>query len=281
MKKFFLFFVLGLLFAPVLAQGATINGATSELELQATITVDDDLVLTFVPGHGMNGADAYVYTDVAGTVEEDSQYLGTWLDDTSSYSASASTSNGTANGDVTVITRGFDYTIDADAMIQGLDMGDYGLAMGDAYAWPDWLRVDHAGTATITLDYTYTLDTTDTCDNAEAYVYMNAFFADHVGTNRLTTNGNWAVDGGGSNPDTTVVEYTDSIQASDSVTVTNGSVSWQINIDPNESNEGWFSLWAYGEAGVEVEPVPIPPAAILLASGLLGLIGIRRFRSRG
>ena len=27
--------------------------------------------------------------------------------------------------------------------------------------------------------------------------------------------------------------------------------------------------------------VPIPPAAILLASGLLGLVGIRRFRNRG
>jgi hypothetical protein len=30
-----------------------------------------------------------------------------------------------------------------------------------------------------------------------------------------------------------------------------------------------------------VAAVPISPAALLLASGLLGLIGIRRFRSRG
>jgi hypothetical protein len=37
----------------------------------------------------------------------------------------------------------------------------------------------------------------------------------------------------------------------------------------------------YWSVDVAMCPVPIPPAALLLASGLLGLIGIRRFRNRG
>jgi hypothetical protein len=36
-----------------------------------------------------------------------------------------------------------------------------------------------------------------------------------------------------------------------------------------------------GEYKVSMTPTPIPPAAILFASGLLGLFGIRRFRNRG
>ena len=152
--------------------------------------------------------------------------------------------------------------------------------MGDAYAWPDWLRVDSAGTATINLEYSYTLDTRDTCDNAEAYVFMNAFFADHPGTNKLTAQEGegWTI-GPPNENGTTNVEYSDSIQAGTSKTVTD-SVSWEISISGAEP-QNWFSLWAYGEAGVEVAPVPIPASALLLASGLLGLIGIRRKFRKG
>ena len=255
-----------ILAAAVPAQALIVNGAKADLDMRTTLTMSDGLVLTFVPGHGMNGAYAYVYTDVGGVVKTAQQSLGTWPNDTSSWSASASTPNGAAHGSVTVNTAGFDYSIHADGMVQGLGLGDYGLAMGDAYAWPDWLRTDHAGTATFTIDYTYTLDTRDTCDYGEAYVYMNAFFADHPGTNYLTAQDGWTL-GYGSNPNTTLVEYGDSIGAGDYVTVTH-AVSWDVVIPNMYEPNTWWSTWSYGEAGVEVEPVPEP---VTMAGFMLGI----------
>jgi hypothetical protein len=254
------------------AEAVMVNGATAELDMRATITCQDGLVLTFVPGHGMNGADAYVYTDVGGVVEEDWEYLGTWQDDTSSWYASAATSHGAAHGSVTVNTPGFDYSIHGDAMVEGLALGDYGYAQGDAYGWPDWLSCTSPGTARITIEYTFTLDTRDTCDDATAWVYMNAFFADHPGTNYLTPQGDWILDGG-SNPDTTTVDYSLSISAGDYVTVCD-SVSWDIVIPNTDEPNNWWSLWAYGEVGVEVAPVPEPATLGLVGLGLAAL-GLR------
>ncbi len=255
------------------AEAVMVNGATAELDMQATITCQNGLVLTFVPGHGMNGADAYVYTDVGGVVEEDSEYLGTWQDDTSSWYASASTSHGVAHGSVTVNTPGFDYSIHGDAMVEGLALGDYGFAQGDGYGWPDWLSCTSPGTARITIEYTFTLDTRDTCDDATAWVYMNAFFADHPGTNYLTPQGDWILDGG-SNPDTTTVDYSLSIGAGSCVTVCD-SVSWDIVIPNTAEPNNWWSLWAYGEVGVEVAPVPEPATLGLVGLGV-GLLLLRR-----
>jgi hypothetical protein len=255
------------------AQAVITNGATADLEMQASITFQNGLQLTFVPNHGMNGADAYVYTSVGGVVAEDSQYLGTWPDDTSSWFASANTSNGSASGSVTVTTPGFNYLINASAMVEALSIGDYGYAQGDGYAWPDWLRVDNLGTAVITISYMYTLDTTDTIDNGTASVYMNAFFADHVRTNQLTAQKDWTV-GYGSNPNTTIVEYSRSIQAGNYLTVTD-SVSWNIPISGVEP-QTWYSLWAYGEANVEVEPIPEPATICLLGLGALSLLRRKR-----
>ena len=245
--------VLGVCFA---AQAATVNGATAEVDMRTTLTLSNECVLTFCPGHGMNGADAYVYTDVGGVVQENEQNLGTWPDDTSDWPASASTSNGMANGSVTVNTVGFDYSLHGDATVQALGIGDLGVALGDAYAWPDWLRTDHAGRATFTIDYSYTLDTRDTCDDAVAKVYMNAFLADHPGTNYLTAEPGWTV-GYGSNPNTTIVEYADSIPAGTSLTVSD-SVSWDVVIPNTGEPYNWWSTWSYAEARVDVEPKPIP-----------------------
>jgi hypothetical protein len=260
------------------AQAVSANGATADLDMRTRLTCSNGLVLTFVPGHGMNGAYAYVYTDVGGVEEEQEQNLGTWQDDTSSWSASASTTHGAAHGSVTVNTAGFDYSIHADGMVQGLDIGDYGMTLSDAYAWPDWLRADHAGTATFTIEYEYTLDTTDTVDNAEAYVYMNAFFADHAGTNYLTGKEGWVL-GYGSNPNTTIVAYGDSIEAGQYVTVSD-SVSWDVVIPNMSEPNTWWSTWSYGEAGVEVEPVVPEPATMgLLALGM-GAAAVLRSRRR-
>lgn len=257
------------------AHAASVNGATAELQLESTLTMKDGLVLTFCSGHGMNGADAYVYTDPGG---ESEQNLGTWPDDTSSWSASASTSHGAANGSVTVNTVGFDYSIHADAMVKELGLGDYGIALGDAYAWPDWLRTDHAGTATFTLQYAYTLDTRDTVGDAEAYVYMNAFFADHPGTNHLTAEGDWTL-GYGSNPDTTIVEYSRSIGPGEYLTVTD-SVSWDVVIPNTAEPNNWWSTWSYGEAGVELDIIPEPfsVATLFMAIGGLGMYYRRKRR---
>jgi hypothetical protein len=265
-----------ILLATSTAEGAAVNGATSQLDMHTTLTLSDGAVLTFVPGHGMNGADAYVYTYVDGVEEEDEQNLGTWPDDTSSWSASASTSHGVAHGSVTVNTAGFDYSIHGDALVEGLGVGDLGVAIGDGYAWPDWLRCDHAGKATLTIEYSYTLDTQDTCDDAVATVYMNAFFADHPGTNYLTTQDGWTV-GYGSNPDTTIVEYSDSIPAGTVLTV-NGSVSWDITIPSTSEPYNWWSAWSYGEARVDVAPVPEPAAMLLIGVGSTLLVPLRRRR---
>lgn len=257
---------------------ATVNGAEAQLDMRATLTLSNGLQMTFVPGHGMNGADAYVYTDVGGLVEEDSQFLGTWPDDTSPWSASASTSHGQAHGSVTVNTPGFDYSIHADALVEGLNVGDLGVALSDGYAWPDWLHTLAPGTATLTVEYSYTLDARDTCDNAEAYVYMNLFLADHRGTNYLTATGNWTI-GYGSNPNTTIVEYYDAVAAGGYVTVSD-SVSWAVDIPSTAEPYSWWSTWNYGEAGVAVEPIPEPVTMLGVMLGVGGLAGYVR-RRRG
>ena len=61
MKKL-LFTTIVLIAAAGSAQGdLTPYSATADLDLQATITLSNGAVLTFIPGHGMNGA----YGDVA------------------------------------------------------------------------------------------------------------------------------------------------------------------------------------------------------------------------
>ena len=186
-----------------------------------------------------------------------------------SYSALASTSNGQSNGSVTVNTAGFDYSIQADAMVQGLNIGDYGQGLGYAYAWPDWLRCDAAGTATVTIDYTYTVDATDSIADAEARIYMNSFFADHASVNYLTAQGDWTLLENG----TSVVEYEVSVSAGEVSTLTD-SVSWDITIPGTGEPYSWWSMWAHGEAEVEVAPVPEPTTICLL--GLGGLMLRRR-----
>ena len=256
------------------AEAVTPNGATAELEMHATLTLLDGLQLTFCPGHGMNGADAYVYTDVGGSVEEDYQYLGTWGDDTSSWSASASTSNGAASGSVQVVAPGFDYLIEAYAMVQGIDLGEHGLALGDGYGWPDWLRCDNPGTARLTIDYTYTLDTRDTVDNALAKAFMNTFFADHVQVNQLWDQPGWLTGPPNSNG-TTNQEHSCIIDAGEYVTVTD-SVSWDVPIPTCSEPNSYWSMWVYGEAKVEVAPVPEPATLGLLAAGVAALAARRR-----
>lgn len=253
-------------------EAVNVNGATSDLDMNVTITLSNGCQMTFVPGHGANGAYAYVYTDVGGAIEEDAPGETGW-GDSNSYAQSASTSYGLANGSVTVNTAGFDYSIHADGMVQDLGIGDYGNTLSYAYAWPDWLQVNQAGTVTITIDYTYTLDTRDTCDDATAFVYMNAFFANHPGVNYLTAQDEWILDGG-SNPSTTTVDHSRSIQDGDYLTVSD-SVSWEFDISGAEP-ENWFSLWAYGEAGVDVMPVPEPATLLLLAIGSLAVMRRRQ-----
>jgi len=258
------------------ARATAVNGATADLDMDITLTLSDGLQMTFVQGYGANGSYSYVYTDLSGTIEEDEDEDG-W-NDWQSYSSSASTSNGETNSSVTVNTGGFDYTIAADTMVEGLaSAGDYGLGLGYAYAWPDWLRTDHAGTATLTIDYTYTLDTTDT-GYGSAYVFMNAFFADHPGTNYLTAQDDWALSYG-SNEDTTVVVYGDSIGPGDYLTVTD-SVSWDVVIPNTDEPYNWWSIWSYGEVGVEVM-VPEPISLIFFGTGLVGVFGfVARKRMR-
>ena len=261
------------------ARATAVNGATADLDMDITLTLSDGLQMTFVQGHGANGSYSYVYTDVSGSVQEDEDGENGW-NDWQSYSASASTANGATNSSVTINNSnpGFDYTIAADTMVEGLaSAGDYGLGLGYAYAWPDWLRTDHAGTATLTIDYTYTLDTTDT-GYGSAYVFMNAFFADHPGTNYLTAQDDWSL-GYGSNPDTTIVLYGDSIGPGDLLTVTD-SVSWDVVIPNTDEPYNWWSIWSYGEVGVEVM-VPEPISLIFFGTGVVGVFGfVSRKRMR-
>jgi len=261
--------------AAVPAQALSVNGASAELDMRVTLTRSDGLVMTFVPGHGWNGSYAYVYTDVGGAVSEDEMEHGAWPNQPST--ASASTLNGAANGSVAVTTAGFDYSLHADAMVEGLAIGDHGLAMGNAYAWPDYLRTDAPGTATLTINYAYTLDARDTCDNAEASVFMNAFFADHARDNYLTAQDDWTV-GPPNGNGTTNVQHTVSIDAGEYLMVSD-SVSWDVVIPSTGEPYSWWSIWAYGEAQVEVDPIPEPitMAGMLMAvGGLAGYIRRRR-----
>jgi len=265
------------------AWATTVNGATATLEMRSTLTLSGGLTMTFVPGHGANGAYGYVYTDVSGAVQEDIDGENGWSD-WLSYSASASSSNGSADGSVTARTAGFDYTIAADTTVEGLGLGDYGLGLGYAYAWPDWLRTDgtQAGeTATLTVAYTYTLDTRDTVGDAEAYVYMCEFFADHASVNHLTAQGDWTI-GYGSNPNTTIAEYGKSIGPGEYLSVTD-SVSWVVSIEDLQEPNTWWSTWNYGEVGVELAPVPEPISMIFFGTGVVGVFGYvarKRMRSR-
>jgi hypothetical protein len=261
------------------AQAATPLGGSAELDMRATITCQDGLVLVLQNSYGANGAGAYVYTDVSDSIDEDSEYLGFvppdyhWPADVnnSSWSAHADTSNGEANGSVTVNTDGFDYLNQADALVEGLSLGDYGYAKSWGFGYADWYQCTHAGTARITIDYTYTLDTEDTCDDGEAWVYMNVFFADWNKDNRLTAEGDWVI-GPPNGNGTTCVEYSRSISAGDFAQVISGSVSWDIAIPNTGSPNTYWSFWAYGETGVELSPVPEPATMLLAGLGLLGLM---------
>ena len=128
-----------------------------------------------------------------GVVDWDEDDQSSWAGGGTPFSASALTSNGATNSSLAVGTPGFDYTIHSDTIAEGLGIGDYALTLGDAFAWQDWLACTTAGTARITIDYSYTLDTRDTCDDASAYVFMNAFFANHIRVNHLTAKDDWTI----------------------------------------------------------------------------------------
>ena len=104
---------------------------------------------------------------------------------------------------------------------------------------------------------------------------MNAFFADHPGTNYLTAKDSWTLSGGSG---TTVVEFTDTVEAGALQTVTD-SVSWDIVIPSTSEPYNWWSLWVHGEAGVDVAPIPEPGTMMLLGLGLAGLAAAGRRRS--
>jgi len=255
------------------AQALTDNGASASLDMRTTITLSNGAAMTFIQGHGANGAYGYTYTDVGGLIEEDKDGENGW-NDWMSYSASTSTSNGQSSGSVTVNTGGFDYSISADTMVQGLAIGDYGKSLGYAYAWPDWLRCDAAGTATITIDYTYTVDATDSIADAEAHIFMNAFFADHARTNYLWAQDDWVL-GPANKNGTTTVDYLVQVLSGQVATLSD-SVSWAINIPNTGEPYSWWSLWSYGEAEVEVEPIPEPTTICLLSLGMFGMLCRRK-----
>ena len=249
----------------------------ASLTMTSQLTTSDGLVLTYISGHGWNAAYAYTYTDVNGSVQwdEDGENTGA-----ASQSASASTANGSTDSSVTVNTAGFNYSLMADASAQGLGVGDYAFGMGYANAWPDYLRTDHAGTATLTLSYDYTLDTRNTGDDGEAYVYMDAFLADHAGTNYLTAQGDWTV-GYGDNLNTRIVEFTKSIGPNQYLTGS-GSVSWDVTIPSTAEPNNWWSTWSEGKAGFEGTIVPEPSLSVLaLAAVVTGAAARRKKKKTG
>ncbi|MBN1457715.1 MAG: PEP-CTERM sorting domain-containing protein [Sedimentisphaerales bacterium] len=238
-----------------------VNEVSAGLDMRATITLSDGAQMTFVQGHGANAAYAYACSDVDGVLEQDEDGENGW-NDWMSYSAAASTTYTQSSSSATVNTAGFDYSIEADTMAAGYDVGDYVKGLSYAYAWPDWLRCDVAGTATITIDYTYTVDASLSPADAEAHIFMNAFFADHVRTNYLTAQGDWTLKENG----TSVVEYLVSVSAGEISTLTD-SVSWDIVIPNTGEPYSWWSMWAYGEAELEASPVPEPGTICLLSVG--------------
>ena len=66
-----------------------------------------------------------------------------------------------------------------------------------------------------------------------------------------------------------------SIDAGQYLTVSD-TISWDIVIPDCAEPNNWWSVWGWGEVGVEVAPIPEPATMGLLAVG--GLLLLRRRR---
>ena len=65
MKKLSIFLVIAFLSVPFVVHSAILT--SSVLELNVDISVSNGLTLTFVPGKGENGSGAWIYTNVGGS----------------------------------------------------------------------------------------------------------------------------------------------------------------------------------------------------------------------